>query len=111
MQQTDPCTPTPCGLNSICKVIADSPSCSCLPEFKGIPPSCVPECVTNSECANHLACVHHKCQDPCLGVCGPNTECRVVSHTPNCACVSGFIGNPFIECYLPGKILRTDLAK
>lgn len=94
----NPCEPSPCGPNSICKIIKDSPSCSCLPEFIGTPPNCRPECISNSDCANDLACINQKCRDPCPGSCGLNAECRVISHTPNCACLSGFTGDPFLQC-------------
>jgi hypothetical protein len=79
-------------------VSGESPSCSCLPDFMGSPPRCRPECVSNSECASHVACVDHKCRDPCPGLCGVNAECRVVSHTPTCVCVAGFFGDPFVQC-------------
>ena len=95
---TNPCQPSPCGPNSQCKDINGSPSCSCLPEFIGTPPSCRPECVSNSECSNSLACINNKCKDPCPGICGQNAECRVVSHTPNCVCIQGYVGNPFSSC-------------
>lgn len=97
---TDPCRPSPCGPNSQCKNINDSPSCTCLPEFIGSPPNCKPECIGNTECANNLACINQKCRDPCPGICGENTECRVISHTPNCVCVQGYIGDPFSRCTL-----------
>jgi hypothetical protein len=96
--QTNPCQPSPCGPNSQCKAVGDSPSCSCLPEFTGSPPNCRPECVTNSECSFNLACINQKCADPCRGVCGANAECRVVNHAPNCACLPGFEGDPFVQC-------------
>lgn len=96
--QSDPCQPTPCGPNSECRIINESPSCSCLPEFIGSPPNCKPECVSNSECPIELACINRKCKDPCPGICGLNAECRVVSHIPNCICVSGYQGDPFIQC-------------
>lgn len=96
----NPCDPSPCGPNSQCKVSGESPSCSCLPEFIGSPPSCRPECVSNSECPNNLACINQKCRDPCPGICGTNAECRVVSHTPNCVCLGGYIGDPFTRCLL-----------
>lgn len=96
--QENPCQPSPCGFNSQCKLIGESPSCSCLPNFLGSPPNCRPECVSNSECDNQLACINQKCQDPCVGVCGLNAECRVVSHTPNCACLANFFGDPFSQC-------------
>ena len=98
-----PCTPSPCGPNSQCKEINGSPSCSCLPEFTGSPPNCRPECVSNSECPNHLACTNQKCRDPCPGLCGSNAECRVISHTPNCVCLPGYVGDPFSRCNLPTR--------
>lgn len=94
----NPCIPSPCGPNAICKEINGSPSCSCLPDFLGSPPFCKPECVSNSECANHLACINQKCLDPCPGTCGANAECKVISHAPNCICKTGYVGDPFIQC-------------
>lgn len=96
--QVDPCRPSPCGPNSECRPVGDSPSCSCLPEFIGSPPNCKPECVSNTECSSHLACINRKCKDPCPGICGLNTECKVISHTPNCVCLSGYFGDPFTQC-------------
>lgn len=101
VEPKDPCQPSPCGPNAECRVVGDQPSCSCLPQFVGAPPTCRPECVSNSECATHLACINQKCKDPCPGICGVNAECRVVSHTPNCICVSGYLGNPFVQCLPP----------
>lgn len=100
MVPVNPCQPSPCGPNSQCKVSGESPSCSCLPEFVGAPPNCRPECVSNSECPFNLACINQKCKDPCPGICGTNAECRVVSHTPNCVCIPGYEGNPFVQCQL-----------
>lgn len=97
-EPSNPCQPNPCGPNALCKPIGDSPSCSCLPEFVGQPPNCRPECVSNPECPSHLACINQKCKDPCPGTCGLNADCRVVSHTPNCVCLSGYKGNPFVQC-------------
>lgn len=97
----NPCQPSPCGPNSECRVSGDSPSCSCLPSFVGSPPNCKPECISNSECPSNLACINQKCKDPCPGICGENAECRVVSHTPNCICIAGYEGNPFVRCSIP----------
>lgn len=36
----DPCVPSPCGPNSICRVIKNQASCSCLRSYHGIPPNC-----------------------------------------------------------------------
>jgi hypothetical protein len=96
----NPCQPSPCGPNSQCREVGDSPSCSCLPGFVGSPPNCRPECVSNSECPSNLACINQKCKDPCPGTCGTNAECRVVSHTPMCVCAIGYTGDPFTQCYV-----------
>lgn len=98
IKPANPCDPSPCGPNSICKVANGSPSCTCLPEFIGVPPNCRPECVTNNECPMNMACIDKKCKDPCPGSCGVNAECRVVSHTPSCNCLAGFTGDPLIQC-------------
>lgn len=100
IQQTpsDPCQPSPCGSNAQCRVIGEQASCSCLPEMIGNPPYCKPECISNSECSSHLACINQKCKDPCPNSCGSNAECRVVSHTPMCFCLNGFTGDPFSQC-------------
>lgn len=109
----NPCQPSPCGSNAICQVLNNAPSCSCLPQFVGIPPRCKPECISNSECSNQQACINQKCRDPCPGSCGRNAECRTVSHTPMCICANDFTGDPFIQCnprpskFRMQQILRT----
>lgn len=103
---TNPCQPSPCGPHSQCKVTGNSPSCSCLPEYSGSPPHCRPECISNNECPNHLACINQKCKDPCPGVCASNAECRVISHTPNCLCPMGYIGDPFSQCIIKPRKLN-----
>lgn len=94
----NPCIPSPCGLNSQCREIGSTPSCSCLPEYVGSPPNCRPECVINQECPSNQACISQKCRDPCLGVCGSGALCQVINHTPSCICPQGFIGDPFSIC-------------
>jgi hypothetical protein len=64
----------------------------------GYPPSCHPECVTNSECSQNEACVNQKCQNPCLNACPSNSECRVQNHIATCECPPGFTGNAFEGC-------------
>lgn len=98
--EINPCQPSPCGPNSICKDINGTPSCTCLPDYQGQPPYCKPECISNSECAQHLSCVNQKCKDPCLQACGANAECPVVSHTAMCVCLQGYYGDPFTQCTL-----------
>ncbi|XP_069674200.1 uncharacterized protein [Periplaneta americana] len=102
-----PCQPSVCGPNAMCQEVGGRYVCSCLPDYKGSPPNCGPECVINSDCASHLACINMTCQDPCFGTCGFNAECRVVSHVPNCVCASGSTGDPFIRC----SIVRDAFAQ
>lgn len=94
----DPCTPSPCGPYSICKVIGDSPSCTCQTEYIGAPPNCRPECISNSECPSNLACVNQRCKDPCPGSCGYNADCKVISHALVCSCPFGQTGDPLVSC-------------
>jgi hypothetical protein len=96
--KTNPCVPSPCGPNSQCKVVGESPACTCNEEMIGNPPNCRPECTTNNECANSLACLKNRCKDPCPGSCGPNTRCSVINHSPVCSCENDFVGDPFQGC-------------
>lgn len=96
----DPCNPSPCGANAICKSRNGAGSCVCLPEYYGDPyTGCRPECVTNSDCDRSKACLNNKCRDPCPGTCGLNAECRVVNHSPSCFCLPGYAGNPITACH------------
>lgn len=94
----NPCVPSPCGPNSECRVNGDQPSCTCVPNYMGSPPNCRPECVVNTDCPSHLACITEKCRDPCPGSCGFNAECRVQNHIPICSCPPDFTGDSFTEC-------------
>lgn len=94
----NPCLPSPCGLNSICRVQDGRPVCSCKAGYLGAPPNCRPECVVQSECPLDKACFNQKCVDPCPGTCGFGARCRVVNHNPICSCPSGFTGDPFTSC-------------
>lgn len=95
---TNPCQPSPCGPNAECQVRGDSPACSCIENYIGLPPNCRPECTINPECPPQLACMQQKCRDPCVGLCGLNAQCSVVNHHAVCACVAGYTGNPFSAC-------------
>lgn len=53
MPQTNPCDPSPCGPNARCVVHDDKAACSCLPEMKGIPPNCRPECLINQDVSSY----------------------------------------------------------
>ena len=99
----DPCNPSPCGPNSQCRQNNLQAVCSCISGFTGTPPSCRPECVISSNCAQNEACNNEKCIDPCPGSCGIRAECRVVNHNPVCNCPQRMTGNPFVQCLLNRK--------
>ena len=95
----DPCEPNPCGPNTQIPVRqGDECKCACLPDMKGFPPNCRPECVINSDCPSDQACISRKCQDPCPGLCGINAICRVRNHIPICVCNRNYNGDPFSQC-------------
>lgn len=101
MEEYHPCTPSPCAENAQCSEFNGAAKCACIPPYQGDPYSsgCRPECTSNSDCPNHFACSNQHCRDPCVGVCGSNSECTVVNHIPACVCHRGFRGDPFSGCY------------
>lgn len=101
--EVDPCLPTPCGPNSLCRVVGGHAVCSCQEGYLGSPPSCRPECVVSSECPQNRACMSQKCRDPCPGTCGLQAQCQVVNHNPICSCPPHFTGDPFIRCIEEGE--------
>lgn len=102
----NPCEPSPCGLNSQCRVVGEHPACSCLPNFNGRPPNCRPECTINAECPGNLACINEKCRYPCPGSCGSRATCFVLKHSPVCQCDPGYTGDPFAGCsIIPSNIV------
>lgn len=86
------------GPNSKCQVVNNQAQCGCQDEMIGTAPNCRPECIRNSDCPSNLACNNQKCKDPCPGVCGANTHCRVVGHNPVCSCKESYTGDPFRNC-------------
>lgn len=96
---TDPCYPSPCGANAICRERNGAGSCRCIQNYFGDPYiNCQPECVQNSDCPGSKACINMKCRDPCANACGFNAVCRVTHHQPVCSCEPGFTGNPLRAC-------------
>lgn len=105
----NPCVPSPCGPNSKCLEVGDSPACSCLPNYLGRPPNCRPECLSSSDCSADLACTNQKCTNPCIGACGVHTQCTVIKHNPTCQCEIGYTGDPFSGCAIVKSIYLQTL--
>ena len=94
-----PCNPSPCGINALCREVNEAASCTCIRDYTGNPYiECKPECVVNAECPRHLACVSQHCVDPCPGVCGHHATCSVTNHVPQCRCDPGYTGDAFTAC-------------
>lgn len=97
----DPCTPSPCGSNAICRVQQNTAFCSCQDDYIGNPyEGCRPECTLSSDCPSNQACFRSKCRDPCPGTCGPNAQCYVINHAAVCTCLERYTGDPFNYCNL-----------
>lgn len=100
-EEKNPCNPSPCGINSICRSHGSSASCECIQGYSGNPYEygCKPECTINSDCELSKSCSNYKCVDPCVGgVCGYNAICKAINHAPICSCPQGMVGNPFVSC-------------
>lgn len=95
----NPCLPSPCGPNAVCRIEGTYAVCECSPEYQGNPyEGCRPECVVSSDCAMSRACIRNKCRDPCPGTCGLSAICTVSNHIPICTCPEGYEGNAFTIC-------------
>lgn len=103
----NPCNPSPCGPNSQCRQMNGQAVCSCVPGYRGNPPTCRPECIVSLECSLKEACNNQKCVNPCIGACGPGAVCDVINHNPICTCPPSFTGDPFLRCFYLRK--RTSL--
>jgi len=107
-EERNPCSPSPCGLNSQCRELNGQAICSCLPTFIGTPPNCRAECTVSSDCPVNRACKNRKCADPCPGICGINARCEVINHSPICSCNAGFTGDPFVTCFQLRKYMPSS---
>lgn len=74
----------------------------------GTPPSCRPQCITNSDCGQSEACINNKCQDPCLNACVYGSECRVQNHIATCQCPAGYTGDAFKGCIIMRDPVPSD---
>lgn len=108
----NPCQPSPCGPNSICRAQNDQAICTCQRNYIGRAPNCRPECVMNSDCPQNLACLQNRCENPCSSSsCGSNAECHVINHLPMCTCLPGYHGDPFRSCSdLPSSKISSPLS-
>lgn len=82
----DPCNPSPCEKNGICRV------------HNGVALCTYPECVINSDCSLDRACYNQRCRDPCIDACGVGAICNVINHKAVCSCPTDYYGSPYTEC-------------
>lgn len=101
IETSNPCVPSPCGSNAVCKEQNGAGSCTCITDYTGNPyEGCRPECVTSSDCSLNLACTNFKCKDPCPGTCGLYAQCQVINHLATCSCYPGYSGDPYRLCQI-----------
>uniref|UniRef100_A0A2S2QFK9 Neurogenic locus notch 2 n=1 Tax=Sipha flava TaxID=143950 RepID=A0A2S2QFK9_9HEMI len=99
----NPCSAQSCGHGAECVVQAHKPHCICPAGTQGSPMiSCVSVvCQYNEDCADHEACdrLNRRCRPVCeQDTCAEQATCLAQAHQPTCTCISGFQGNPYIEC-------------
>lgn len=73
----------------------------------------VPECQTNDDCADDRYCnlETRTCEDPCLiKRCGSNALCNATRHQAVCQCITGFLGDPYINCSEYSRIQKLVVA-
>ena len=57
------------------------------------------ECVDDSGCPSHQACLGQKCKNICsTKTCGRNAKCVANNHHLTCTCPRGFFGDPYKFC-------------
>lgn len=69
----------------------------------------IAECYQDSDCTYDKSCKNEICINPCIEdhPCAVGSFCSVNRHQPVCACPSGYIGDPKIEC-IPRKFTRRN---
>ncbi|CAB4059875.1 unnamed protein product [Lepeophtheirus salmonis] len=96
-----------CGRGAKCQVVNHDPLCTCPPKTTGNPKiKCSKlECIENTDCSSGTSCVQNKCKDLCSErrICGKNSKCSTINHTPYCTCSEGYTGDPTVGC---SKILK-----
>jgi len=109
-----PCTPTPCGINTVCDVNgAGSAVCRCQAGFDHAPGS-----NTIEGCPNRISASAPRRpaqrpsrprpqaprapsgpSDPCFpSPCGTNADCRSTGNRAVCSCPAGYEGDPYTGC-------------
>lgn len=105
----------PCVYDNQCSPRAEcSPQnhmavCKCPPGYIGNPyvdckPEPVPECSYDTDCPSRLACIDHKCIDPCTALepCQRPSRCEVVPSSPVrtmiCVCPEGYVSSGSGTC-------------
>lgn len=98
---TSACNPSPCGANSVCRIIHNNvAACSCLPGYIGSPPGCSQ---SEHQHAEHDVDQNQSCNSK---RCGPNSICYIGEYgQAACRCEPGYkITSPVIGiCFQCGS--------
>lgn len=109
-----------CESNKRCQVRDHRPMCVCKHGFvvNDIGElTCAPEtssCARDVDCPSNAACIHGKCQNPCVngrsrnGPCTDGKICDVLDHRPICICTKNC--NPTLSICLRDNGCSTDMA-
>lgn len=67
-------------------------------------------CRSDSECDDRERCINGVCVNACEAEpCGINATCDAYGHRSHCTCITGYVGNPRIQCSSPPETnYRTD---
>lgn len=107
-----------CDANKKCEVRQHRPMCVCKSGFivsEAGELTCAPdrtECARDDECASNLACIHSRCQNPCIvqkkPPCDSDKICDVLNHHPVCICMRNC--NPVLSICLRDNGCPPDMA-
>lgn len=79
-------------------------------EFSSTEPLKDAGCVSNSDCSPLESCQNRNCVNPCTNgnPCSRTAECRADNHRAVCTCPVGYIGDPFVNCYVEPIVQKPE---
>lgn len=67
-------------------------------------------CTKNDDCGPSETCQNRNCVNPCANgnPCDRSAECRVENHRAVCSCPPGYIGDPFVNCFIEPIVQKPE---